>query len=92
MEQSESEGQATPHLALVLKNHFFSEHHPHIVSLVGGLTTGIGVALTVEWNEHFEATRNVPLWETILVAIASTSIAMWVTFLILNAIHRLANK
>jgi len=86
------EGQEQTHPATFLKEHFFSQNHPYLVSIIAGLTTGLGVAVTVEWNEFFEASRNVPLWETIIVATASTSLAMWTTFFILNVIHRFTDK
>ena len=63
-----------------------------LVSLISGLMSGLGVAFTVEWNEHFEAARNVPLWETILVASVSCTVAMWVTFFTLNTIHKIRSK
>ena len=80
------------HSSTRLREHIFSQHHPNLVSIIAGLTTGLGVALTVEWNEHFETTRDVPLWETILVATASTSIAMWCMFVVLSIIHNYKNK
>jgi hypothetical protein len=86
------ESVATLHPAAVMRHHFFSEDHPHLVSLISGLMSGLGVAFTVEWNEHFEAARNVPLWETILVASVSCTVAMWVTFFTLNTIHKIRSR
>jgi len=89
MEQQQSaETIASPHVASVLKNHIFSEHHPQLVNLIGGLTTGSGVAITVEWNKHFETIRHVPIWETFLIASTATTAAMWATLFILNWIYK----
>jgi hypothetical protein len=63
------------------------EAHPHFLSLRSGITTGIGVAATIEWHRHFGAARDVPFWETVLVASSATTMAMWSTFLALNTVH-----
>ena len=78
----------TAQTAKRLKGHLYSEEHPHLVSLVCGVTSGLGVAMTVEWNKHFEASRHVPVWETVLVASIATTAAMWVSFVILHALAK----
>ena len=84
-----------PHPSTILNEQFFSfeiENHPYLTCLIAGLTTGIGVALTVEWNEYFEVGRDVPVWETILVGSVSTTIAMCATYLLLNLASKISSK
>lgn len=73
--------------ATLLKSHIFSEHQPHLVCLLSGITSGLGSAIAIEWKAHFEAVRHVPIWETISIAIFSTSSALWITFFILSLIQ-----
>ena len=85
MPRSESK---TAQAANRLKGHLYSDEHPYLVSLVCGVTSGLGVAMTVEWNKYFEASRHVPVWETVLVACMTTTVAMWVSFAILHALAK----
>ena len=93
MENEKSEESANKNNpSAILNEQFFSQQHPYLTCLIAGLTTGIGVALTVEWNEYFEVGRDVPIWETILVGSVSTTIAMWGTYMILNLASKISTK
>ena len=93
MEDEKAEESATKNNpSTILNEQFFSQQHPYLTGLIAGLTTGLGVALTVEWNEYFEAGRDVPIWETILVGSLSTTIAMWGTYVILNLASKISTK
>tara|TARA_B100000683_G_C12425764_1_gene529673 strand:+ start:849 stop:1130 length:282 start_codon:yes stop_codon:yes gene_type:complete len=93
VEEEKAEGSGVkPHPSTILNEQFFSQQHPYLTCLIAGLTTGIGVALTVEWNEYFEVGRDVPVWETILVGSVSTTIAMCATYLLLNLASKISSK
>ena len=84
--------KAKHHPSRILKEHLFSAEHPYLVVLASSLTSGITVAVTLEWKEHFSAIRNVPMWETILIATTATSLALWVTFITLVSLQKFVGR
>ena len=68
----------------VLEDKLFTPNFQHSIILIGGLVAGLSTAMTIEYHTYFELNRNVPVWETVLVASITSSLSLWFSMILIN--------
>ena len=68
----------------VLEDKLLTPDFQHSIILIGGLVAGLSTAMTIEYHTYFELNRNVPVWETVLVASITSSLSLWLSMIFIN--------
>ena len=73
----------------VLEDKLFTPGFQHSIILVLGLVAGLSTAMTIEYHAHFEMNRNVPIWETVLIASITSSLSLWLSMIFIELARKI---